>query len=228
LNDRIQSLCHALGYRFQQDALLAQALTHRSAGSPNNERLEFLGDALLNWVIADALYRSHPQSSEGDLTRLRASLVSEPALADIAQTLNLGEYLKLGPGELRSGGFRRRSILADALEALLAAVYLDAGLEAAQPVILNLYRKSLEQLPDAESLKDAKTRLQEFLQGRGLPLPAYDVIEITGQAHNQSFRVRCAVPGGSHSQQAEGVGSSRRQAEQVAAQDLLTRLQARA
>lgn len=225
MNDRIQSLCHVLGHRFQQDALLAQALTHRSAGSPNNERLEFLGDALLNWVIADALCRSHPQSSEGDLTRLRASLVSEPALADIAQTLNLGEYLKLGPGELRSGGFRRRSILADALEAVLAAVYLDAGLEVAQPVILNLYRKSLEQLPDAESLKDAKTRLQEFLQGRGLPLPAYDVIEVTGLAHSQSFRVRCMVPGGSQSQQAEGVGSSRRQAEQVAAQDLLARLE---
>ena len=226
MNDKTRSLCHVLGHRFQQDALLAQALTHRSAGSPNNERLEFLGDALLNWVIADALYRSHPQSSEGDLTRLRASLVSEPALAEIAQSLNLGEYLKLGPGELRSGGFRRQSILADALEAVLAAVYLDTGLESAQSVILHLYRKSLEQLPDAESLKDAKTRLQEFLQGRGQALPAYDVIEISGQAHNQKFRVRCAVPGGSQSQQAEGTGSSRRQAEQAAAQDLLARLQA--
>ncbi len=226
MNDRIQSLCHVLGHRFQQDALLAQALTHRSAGSPNNERLEFLGDALLNWVIAEVLYRSHPESSEGDLTRLRASLVNEPALAEIAQSLCLGDCLKLGPGELRSGGFRRQSILADALEALVAAVYLDAGFEAAQVVILNLYRKSLEQLPDAESLKDAKTRLQEFLQGRGLPLPAYEVIEITGQAHNQNFRVRCTVSGGSQSQQAEGVGSSRRLAEQAAASDLLAHLQA--
>ncbi|MGH8453721.1 MAG: ribonuclease III [Nevskiales bacterium] len=222
MKDRFQSLYHGLGYRFQQDSLLAEALTHRSAGNPNNERFEFLGDALLNWVIADELCRLQPRASEGDLTRLRASLVREPALAEIAQTLELGECLKLGPGEQRSGGFRRQSILADALEAVLAAIYLDGGIESARNVILHLYGKSLVQLPDAESLKDAKTRLQEFLQGRGLPLPVYEVIEITGQAHLQQFHVRCAVP--EVAQQAEGEGGSRRQAEQSAAARMLDQL----
>lgn len=217
-----ESLYRGLGYRFSQDSLLAEALTHRSAGSPNNERLEFLGDALLNWVIADALYRLHPQASEGDLTRLRASLVREPSLADLAQSIRLGEHLKLGPGEIRSGGSRRQSILADSLEALFAAVYLDGGHEAAQGVILRLYDKLLGELPDAESLKDAKTRLQEYLQGRGLPLPDYEVFEVIGQAHAQLFRVRCTVPGNAH--EAEGEGSSRRQAEQMAAMRLLDQL----
>jgi ribonuclease-3 len=224
LNDSFQSLTQALGYRFRDAVLLQQALTHRSAGTPNNERLEFLGDALLNWVIADALCRRRPESSEGELTRLRASLVREPTLAAIAQALGLGEYLRLGPGELRSGGFRRQSILADGLEALFAAIYLDGGVEAARSVILRLYHAALEQLPDAESLKDAKTRLQEFLQGRGLPLPLYEVVEVSGQAHRQEFRVRCHVPGAP--QQAEGQGASRRQAEQVAAARLLDLLQA--
>jgi ribonuclease-3 len=222
LNDRFQPLYRSLGYRFRRDDLLDAALTHRSAGSPNNERLEFLGDALLNWVIAEALCQRHPQASEGDLTRLRASLVREPTLAEIAQALELGEYLKLGAGETRSGGFRRQSTLADTFEAVLAAIYQDGGIEAAQGVILALYRARLEQLPDAESLKDAKTRLQEYLQGQGLPLPDYEVIEITGQAHQQEFHVRCRVSDGS--QQAEGRGGSRRQAEQAAASLLLERL----
>jgi ribonuclease-3 len=226
LSDHYESLYQGLGYRFRQSQQLAEALTHRSAGSPNNERLEFLGDALLGWVIAEALCRLHPQASEGELTRLRANLVRESTLAEIAQSLRLGEHLELGPGERRSGGFRRQSILADTLEAVLAAIYLDGGLDAVQSVVLQLYRGHLEQLPDAESLKDAKTRLQEFLQGRGLPLPAYDVIEITGHAHAQQFRVRCAVPGAA--QHTEGSGASRRQAEQMAAARLLEQLQASA
>jgi ribonuclease III len=224
LNESLQSLARALDYRFSDTQLLQQALTHRSAGAPHNERLEFLGDALLNWVIADALFRRQPDASEGELTRLRASLVREPTLAGIAQSLNLGDHLRLGPGELRSGGFRRQSILADGLEALFAAIYLDGGPQAAQTAILRLYHAALEQLPDAESLKDAKTRLQELLQGRGLPLPAYEVIEISGQAHQQQFRVRCSVPGAP--QQAEGQGTSRRQAEHAAAARLLDLLQA--
>ncbi|HXG28873.1 MAG TPA: ribonuclease III [Nevskiales bacterium] len=218
------SFTEALGYRFRNERLLVEALTHRSAGQPNNERFEFLGDALLNWVIADALFRRQPDASEGELTRLRASLVREPTLAAIAQALGLGEHLRLGPGELRSGGFRRQSILADGLEALFAAIYLDGGPEAAQAVILKLYQDALAHLPDAESLKDAKTRLQELLQGRGLPLPLYEVVEVSGQAHRQEFRVRCHVPGAT--QQSEGRGGSRRQAEQAAAARLLELLQA--
>ncbi len=224
MSENLQALERAIGYRFSDAQLLQQALTHRSAGTPNNERLEFLGDALLNWVIADALFMRQPGASEGELTRLRASLVREPTLAGIARSLGLGDYLRLGPGELRSGGFRRQSILADGLEALLAAIYLDGGLQAAQPAILGLYREALEHLPDPESLKDAKTRLQELLQGRGLPLPAYEVIEISGQAHQQQFHVRCSVPGAL--KQAEGQGTSRRQAEQAAAARLLDLLEA--
>lgn len=224
MSERFQPLYKKLGYSFRQEELLVAALTHRSAGSPNNERLEYLGDALLNWVIAEALCRLHPKASEGDLTRLRASLVREVALADISQTLELGDYLKLGAGEMRTGGFRRQSILADTLEAVLAAIYQDGGIETAQTVILHLYRTSLEQLPDAASLKDAKTRLQEFLQGQGLPLPDYEVIEVTGQAHKQQFRVSCLVPG--RTQKAEGQGSSRRLAEQMAASRLLELMQA--
>ncbi len=225
MSERFLPLYKKLGYSFRQDGLLATALTHRSAGSPNNERLEYLGDALLNWVIADALCRLHPAANEGDLTRLRASLVREASLAELSQALELGDYLKLGPGEMRTGGYRRTSILADTLEAVFAAIYQDGGIEAAQAVILRLYRTSLEQLPDAASLKDAKTQLQEFLQGQGMPLPEYEVIEITGQAHKQQFRVTCQVPG--KTLKTEGQGSSRRLAEQMAASRLLDQLQER-
>lgn len=223
MSEQHEPLSRGLGYRFHRAGLLDEALTHRSTGGPNNERLEFLGDALLNWVIADTLYDLYPRADEGDLTRLRANLVREATLAEIAQDLQLGEHLVLGPGERRSGGFRRQSILADSLEAVIAAVYLDGGFEAARTVIEALYRGRLQQLPDSESLKDPKTRLQEYLQARGLPLPAYQVLEIAGHAHEQQFHVRCTAPGGA--QAAEGHGSSRRRAEQVAAASLLSQLQ---
>lgn len=223
MNDRLQSLYQKLGYRFSNENLLTEALTHRSAANRHNERLEFLGDALLNWVMAEDLYLRSPRATEGELTRLRANLVHEPALAELAIILDLGDHLTMGAGEIRSGGFRRQSILADTLEALLAAVFLDGGLIAAREVILRIYRDKLECLPDAESLKDAKTRLQEYLQARGLSLPVYQVIETTGQAHQQVFRVRCIAPNDKGS--AEGSGASRRQAEQVAAGALLSQLQ---
>jgi len=222
LNERFQSLYRQLGYRFSDERLLAEALTHRSAATRNNERLEFLGDALLNWLVAENLYHRCPDATEGELTRLRANLVQEPALAELATALNLGEHLTMGAGEIRTGGFRRHSILADTFEALLAAVFLDGGLDAAREVFLRIYCERLECLPDAESLKDAKTRLQEYLQARGLSLPTYQVIETTGQAHQQLFRVRCSISADKGS--AEGTGASRRQAEQVAANMLLTQL----
>lgn len=222
MNESRTALLRQLDYHFRDEALLVEALTHRSAGTPNNERLEFLGDALLNWVIAESLHGMHPTANEGDLTRLRASLVRESSLADIASELQLGNFLVLGPGERRSGGFRRHSILADGLEAVLAAVYLDGGFEAARAVIERIFRERLEESPDTESLKDAKTRLQEFLQGRGLALPDYEVLEITGHSHQQRFHVRCSVAGG---HVAEGEGKSRRKAEQAAAEKILERLQ---
>ena len=174
-------------------ALYEAALTHRSASGRNNERLEFLGDAVLNLVAAEMLYRRFPDSSEGDLSRLRASLVSEGPLAQAAQSLALGDELRLGSGELKSGGFRRESILADALEALIGAVYLDRGLDAARALVERLAEPLVEALPAAEELKDPKTRLQERLQGRGLALPSYTVERVSGEAHAQHFAVRCEV-----------------------------------
>lgn len=216
-------LLDALGYRFRQEGLLLEALTHRSAGSPNNERFEFLGDALLNWLVAEVLYRLKPAATEGDLSRLRASLVCEAALAGIASRIGLGDYLQLGPGELRSGGHGRKSIQADALEALVAAVYLDGGIDAARALVMRLYHDHFAQLPDAESLKDSKTRLQEFLQERALELPRYELIETRGKAHAQRFHVRGSAAG----MQADGEGDSRRAAEQDVAARLLAELRGR-
>ncbi len=204
-----------LGCRFADDGLLIRALTHRSVGSDNNERLEYLGDAVLSFVVAEMLFEAHPEASEGELSRYRASLVSGDALGAVALELGLGELLNLGEGERKSGGKRRASILADALEALIGAVYLDQGLDAARAVAARLLQRRLEELPGACELKDAKTRLQEWLQGRGLGLPEYKVLEITGEPHEQLFRIRCDI--GELAIAAEAQGSSRRRAEQEAA-----------
>lgn len=203
-------------------ALMNQALRHRSAGGRHNERLEFLGDAILNFVVAAELYARRPDACEGELSRLRALLVKEDSLARIARALHLGDYLQLGAGELKSGGFRRASILADALEAVIGACYLHAGFEAAAVLIRNLFADALAHLPDAETLKDPKTRLQEYLQARQRPLPVYEVCDISGAAHHQTFTVLCRVEG--IDTPGQGVGSSRRKAEQAAAQTLLERL----
>ncbi len=204
-----------LGCRFADDGLLVRALTHRSVGADNNERLEYLGDAVLSFVVAEMLFEAHPEASEGELSRYRASLVSGDALGAVALELGLGELLNLGEGERKSGGKWRASILADALEALVGAVYLDQGLDAARAVAARLLQRRMEELPGASELKDAKTRLQEWLQGRGLGLPEYKVLEITGEPHEQLFRIRCDI--GELAIAAEAQGSSRRRAEQEAA-----------
>ncbi|MFK2875649.1 ribonuclease III [Rhodanobacter hydrolyticus] len=214
-----------LNYRFRDPALAALALTHRSVGKPNNERMEFLGDALLGAFVAEMLYEAHPKASEGELSRLRAQLVNGQALAEIARKLELGNALTLGPGELKSGGFRRDSILADAFEASLAAVFLDGGLEACRQVVRELFGERVGALP--RSSKDAKTRLQEWLQGHGHALPQYELIDSHGEDHAKTFDVRCTVSEPQvHS--AEASGSNRRQAEQDAAEIVLARLTAQA
>lgn len=217
--DKLQA---SLDYQFRDHELLVEALTHRSAQGRNNERLEFLGDSALNFVIADELFQRRPLDSEGILSRLRASLVNRVSLAQLARAMELGDYLRLGSGEIKSGGHRRESILADTLEAVIGAVYLDRGFDSCRELILRLYHERLEQLPTAAELKDAKTRLQEYLQGQRRPLPVYEVLEVSGKAHDQLFRVECAVAGSGL--QTEGEASSRRQAEQVAAEAMLTLL----
>lgn len=212
-----------LDYRFNDTTLLEQALTHRSAGSRNNERLEFLGDAILGGVIAGELYQRFPGAKEGRLSRLRASLVRRESLADIAQSLQVGDYLQLGVGERKSGGHHRDSILSDALEALLGAIYLDGGYAPCRECILDLFAGKLESLADTTVLKDPKTRLQEFLQAQHRALPAYTVLKVSGEAHAQSFRIECAVTGVEPS---TGEGGSRRQAEQDAAECMLAQLTA--
>lgn len=212
-------LHEALDYECRDQALLEAALTHRSAGGPHNERLEFLGDAVLNCVVARMIFREFASADEGDLSRFRASLVSGEALAIIAAEIHLGDQLRLGSGELKSGGFRRKSILADTLEALFGAIYLDGGFDAAARVIERLFIPRLDRLPSAADLKDPKTRLQELLQSKGLPLPVYAVETISGEAHNQSFEVSCSVE--VLALRAIGKGASRRRAEQAAAAQLL-------
>ena len=217
-------LCELLGYSFVTENLLDDALTHRSAGRDNNERLEFLGDAVLGLIIATELYVRNPDPSEGVLTRWRATLVKRQTLADIAREIALGDYLVLGSGELKSGGRRRDSILSDTLEALLGAIYLDGGLDAAQAVIRTLYSERLARLPDLAELKDPKTRLQEYLQGRGLALPSYSVVDTQGKAHEQLITVECEVEGMNEGLRA--TDTSRRRAEQTVAALALARLQA--
>lgn len=205
----------AIDYQFANPDLLKQALTHRSYGTPHNERLEFLGDSVLNCVIAAALFERFSGVREGDLSRLRAGLVRQEALFQVAQRIGLGEWLRLGEGELKSGGFRRPSILADALEALFGAVFLESGFEAARRVILRLYEPFLGDLDPRRPSKDAKTTLQEHLQGRRLALPRYELRATRGEAHAQEFEVECRVP--ELGIIARGVGTSRRAAEQEAA-----------
>lgn len=220
----LERLSDRLGLRFQNRTLVEEAVTHRSAGSRNNERLEFLGDGVLNFVIAADLFQRYPNSAEGELSRLRASLVKKEKLAELATQLDLGSYLKLGSGELKSGGFRRASILADALEAIFGAAYLDGGFDVARDLILRLYAADLASLPDVAALKDPKTQLQELLQARRLTLPEYAVVEVHGEAHAQTFKVSCKVQG--FEQPSIGVGNSRRGAEQEAARHALQRLTA--
>ncbi|ULQ46572.1 ribonuclease III [Flagellatimonas centrodinii] len=212
----------AIGYQFQSPALLEQALTHRSCGGSNNERLEFLGDGLLNAVIGSALYACRPRDDEGALSRLRASLVREATLAGIARGFELGSLLRLGESERKTGGHRRDSILSDALEALLGAIWLDGGFEAAQRCCLDWFAARLQALPDPESLKDPKTRLQEWLQGQGLALPGYQVLAADGPPHRRRFTVRCTLAG--DPRHAEAEAGSRREAEQRAARLLLEQL----
>lgn len=214
-----------LDYTFADQVLLEQALTHRSVGSRNNERLEFLGDAILGSVVAAELYRRYPEAKEGKLSRLRANLVRRESLAEIAQQLDLGQHLTLGAGERKSGGHRRDSILSDTVEALLGAIFLESGFAVCQRCILRLFSARLDALSDITSLKDAKTRLQEYLQSHHQPLPEYIVKEVSGEAHAQFFKVECIITGTGLSA-GKGQGSSRRQAEQNAAKDLLARLDA--
>ncbi|MEP7187549.1 MAG: ribonuclease III [Rhodanobacter sp.] len=210
-----------LNYRFQDPALAELALTHRSIGKPNNERMEFLGDALLGVVIAELLYEVHPKSNEGELSRLRAQLVNGQELAVVARELELGDELKLGPGELKSGGFRRDSILADAFEALVAAVYLDGGFDACRATVRELFGERIAAL--RRSSKDAKTRLQEYLQAGGWPLPNYELTASHGEDHAKTFDVSCAISEPSPlTTTASGI--SRRAAEQDAAEVVLNQL----
>jgi len=205
-----------LGYTFRRPALLQQALTHRSHSAPNNERIEFLGDSVLNCCIAHELYQRFAELKEGELSRLRANLVRQETLAELAQGLELGTYLRLGEGELKSGGFRRPSILADGLEALIGAVFLDGGFTAAEGVIRGLYAYSLEHLDPQTLGKDPKTLLQELLQALKIPLPQYAVVATKGAAHKQLFQVECQIP--QLAIRTTGYGASRRIAEQEAAQ----------
>jgi ribonuclease-3 len=209
----------SFGYVFSRPALCYAAVTHRSAGADHNERLEFLGDSILNCAVARLLFDAHPEADEGALSRLRATLVSGDTLAQVALHLGLGEHVRLGPGELKSGGFRRSSILADTLEAILGAIFLDSGFDAAAAVVGRLMADRLSALPAADLLKDPKTRLQERLQGHGLALPVYTLTAVTGDAHAQSFTVTCEVP--IFELAAVGEGGSRRRAEQLAAAKLL-------
>ena len=204
-----------IGHRFSRPELIVQALTHRSHGAPHNERLEFLGDSVLNCVIAEYLFERFAELPEGDLSRLRANLVRQEALHQVAQALGLGEHLRLGEGELKSGGFARPSILADAFEAVIGAVFLDGGFPAARDAVLRLYRPMLAGLDPGTLGKDPKTLLQELLQARRIALPQYSVVATHGAAHSQSFQVECLIP--ELSIRTIGSGSSRRTAEQEAA-----------
>lgn len=215
MNDTLQNLSRRLGHAFRDPAILTLALTHRSKSGINNERLEFLGDSVLSFIIADALYERFPQLSEGDLTRVRATLVRQETLSRLARDLDIGNCLQLGGGELKSGGFDRDSILADAFEAILGAVYRDGGMPAVRDVVLQLYQPIFQQIDPRNILKDPKTRLQEYLQKRGFAPPVYEVLDISGEAHQQHFVVQCRVVG--LDSPVRGEGSSRRHAEQAAA-----------
>ena len=208
-----------LQYRFKNVELFQLALTHRSASKRNNERLEFLGDAVLDFIVSDVVYHSRPDASEGDLSKLRASLVKDASLAELALELGLGEHLILGSGEQKTGGHRRESILADALEAIFGAVFLDAGFDAAKAVIDQVYRERYRTLPDEDDLRDPKTRLQEWLQARKMSLPAYELVGESGKDHKKRFSVACTVV--EKALVTEGTSTTRRKAEQIAAREMI-------
>jgi ribonuclease III len=216
-------LTRRLGYTFNDFTLAEQALTHRSFGNSHNERLEFLGDSIVNFIVAEALYQRFPDAQEGDLSRMRAQLIKGETLAIIAREFGLGDCLNLGSGELKSGGFRRESILADALEALIGAIYLDGGMDVCRERVLAWYGERLQQIAPGDSNKDAKTRLQELLQRGGKALPVYRLLNTEGEAHDQQFTVVCDVP--SLSDRFTGSGANRRSAEQAAAQAALDHLE---
>ncbi len=218
----ISKLTERLGYQFKTPALLVQALTHRSFAANNNERLEFLGDSALNFIVAHQLFQRFSKLPEGDLSRLRAQLVKESTLSEIALSLELGDALKLGEGELKSAGWRRPSILADALEAIIGAVYLDGGFASVESLILNLYQDKLAQIDPKLIDKDPKSQLQEYLQGKKIDLPDYKVVSINGEAHAQIFKIECVIEKCAIS--TLGEGTSRRIAEQQAAQLALEKI----
>jgi ribonuclease-3 len=219
----LNPLLRTISYSFKDLALLKQALTHRSHADSDNERLEFLGDSILNFIITEELFKRFPRLNEGELSRYRASLVKEETLAIIAQNLNLGDYLQLGGGELKSGGFRRPSILADALEALIAALYFDSGIEQCRIFIHHFFAEKLDNVAVVSKQKDAKTALQEYRQAKQQSLPRYDLLTVSGEEHNQLFEIVCTIDGISHSTSA--IASSRKQAEQLAAEAFLLFLQ---
>lgn len=218
----IKKLQKIIGYSFVQKNILHQALTHRSASSKHNERLEFLGDSILSFVIANALYQYFPNINEGDMSRMRATLVKGNTLAKVACELQLGEYLKLGHGEFKSGGFKRESILANTIEALIGGIFLDSNMNTVEKLILKWYSKRLSSINPQDTQKDAKTRLQEYLQSKHLPLPEYLIMQIYGEAHNQLFTIRCEII--EITNHTIGIGSSRRKAEQNAACQALLQL----
>ncbi|MFG0379783.1 ribonuclease III [Pseudomonas sp. zbq_18] len=222
MSQSLSRLERQLGHVFQNQELMLLALTHRSFAGRNNERLEFLGDAILNFVAGEALFERFPQAREGQLSRLRARLVKGETLAILARGFDLGDYLRLGSGELKSGGFRRESILADALEALIGAIYLDAGMDVARDRVLAWLAGELDGLTLVDTNKDPKTRLQEFLQSRGAELPRYEVVDIQGEPHCRTFFVQCEVA--LLTDKTQGQGASRRIAEQVAAAAALVAL----
>lgn len=211
-----------IGYTFVEAANLTQALTHRSVGKQHNERLEFLGDAILGMIIANALYQRFPKQPEGKLTRMRSSLVKGDTLAEVAREFDLGELLLLGPGELKSGGFRRDSILADAVEAIIGAIYLEAGIDTCEALVVEWFTPRINALDPEAVSKDDKTRLQEYLQAKKQPLPLYEVTEIKGKSHDQTFYVECNVAGLKNV--VIGNGNSRRRAEQQAAKQAFEKL----
>ena len=219
MNDNLHSLESRLGHQFNNRGLLNQALTHRSLGNENNERLEFLGDSLLGLIITEELFHLHPEANEGDLTRMRAQLVKGDTLAKIARSLDLGSWLRLGTSELKSGGWRRNSILANTMEAIFGAVYLDTNLEGCRNCIINLYDDYLSVTTPDNLNKDPKTRLQEYLQAKQKLLPKYDVVQEKGEVHARIFTVECSIPGTTIKVLADG--QSKRKAEQAAAQKAL-------
>lgn len=222
VNADFARLERGIGYQFKTASLLELALTHRSLGNQNNERLEFLGDSILNMVVAEYLYRQFPKLKEGQMSRQRAGLVRGTTLAEIAREFKLGDYILLGSGELKSGGFRRDSILADAVEAIIGAIFLDSGFDACRERVLSWYEARLDALSEKGIQKDSKTRLQEYLQSRQEPLPNYEVVNVTGEAHAQTFYVDCFVT--LLNAKTTGEGNSRRIAEQSAARVALISL----